>query len=147
MRTAKTLIRLGGCLGWSESSLGAHSFCWFCHVVAHLCIQQRLRSVCPSLQSYLHWTLYGQPQTQLFFMQTSKAGQTLQVQSLIWMFAVGTSVASLSYKMNLRTAKATKLSVCSAKTQISLGIRPVWSEISLPAWRTLSPWLSLELTA
>ena len=23
MRTAKTLIRLGGCLGWSESSLGA----------------------------------------------------------------------------------------------------------------------------
>ena len=29
-RTAKTLIRLGGCPGWSESSLGAHSFCWFC---------------------------------------------------------------------------------------------------------------------
>ena len=25
MRTAKTLIRLGGCLGWSESSLGAHA--------------------------------------------------------------------------------------------------------------------------
>ena len=25
MRTAKTLIRLGGCPGWSESSLGAHS--------------------------------------------------------------------------------------------------------------------------
>ena len=21
--------------GWSESSLGAYSFCWFCHVVAH----------------------------------------------------------------------------------------------------------------
>ena len=30
--TAETLIRLGGCPGWSESSLGAHSFCWFCHV-------------------------------------------------------------------------------------------------------------------
>ena len=30
MRTAKTLIRLGGCPGWSQSSLGAHSFCWFC---------------------------------------------------------------------------------------------------------------------
>ena len=28
------LIRLGGWPGWSESSLGAHSFCWFCHVVA-----------------------------------------------------------------------------------------------------------------
>ena len=36
IRTAKTLIRLGGCPGWSESSLGAQSVCWFCHVVAHL---------------------------------------------------------------------------------------------------------------
>ena len=30
MRTVKTLIRLGG----SESLLGTHSFCWFCHVAA-----------------------------------------------------------------------------------------------------------------
>ena len=30
--TAKTLIRLGGCPGWSESSLGAQSLCWFGHV-------------------------------------------------------------------------------------------------------------------
>ena len=36
MRTAKTLIRLGGCPGWCESSLGAQSLCWFCHVAAHL---------------------------------------------------------------------------------------------------------------
>ena len=35
MRTAKTLIRLGGCPGWSESSLGVHSLCWFCHEAAH----------------------------------------------------------------------------------------------------------------
>ena len=34
--SAKTLTRLGGCSGWSESSLGAHSFCWFCHEVAHM---------------------------------------------------------------------------------------------------------------
>ena len=33
----RSLIRLGECPGWSESSLGAHSFCWFCHVAAHLC--------------------------------------------------------------------------------------------------------------
>ena len=32
----RRLIRLGGCLGWSEVSLGAHSFCWFCDVVIHL---------------------------------------------------------------------------------------------------------------
>ena len=36
-RTAKTLI----CPGWSESSLGVHSFCLFCHVAAHLL------TVCP----------------------------------------------------------------------------------------------------
>ena len=24
------------CPGWSESSLGAHSFCWFCHVAAQI---------------------------------------------------------------------------------------------------------------
>ena len=69
---AKTLIRLGGCPGWSESSLGAQSFCWFCLEAAHfrifmllilsyfssdiwtaswqnqqcdLCAQRRLRSV------------------------------------------------------------------------------------------------------
>ena len=32
----RRLIRLGECPGWSESSLGAHSFCWFCHVAAHV---------------------------------------------------------------------------------------------------------------
>ena len=36
MSAAKTLIRLGGCPGWSESSLVAQSFCWFCHEAAHL---------------------------------------------------------------------------------------------------------------
>ena len=33
MQTAKTLIRLGGCPGWSESSLGAQPFC---HVAAQM---------------------------------------------------------------------------------------------------------------
>ena len=28
------------CPGWSESLLGAHSFCWFCHVVAHIYVAQ-----------------------------------------------------------------------------------------------------------
>ena len=36
--TANTLIRLGGCPGWSEPLLGAHLFCWFCHVAAHILI-------------------------------------------------------------------------------------------------------------
>ena len=33
--------------------------------------------------------------------------------------------------------KTNKMSVRPAKTQISLGIRPVWSESSLSAWRKL----------
>ena len=28
--------RMGGCPGWSDSSLGAQTFCWFYHEVAHL---------------------------------------------------------------------------------------------------------------
>ena len=39
----------------------------------------------------------------------------------------------------LRHDKTNKVSVCPAKTQISLGIRPVWSESSLSAWRNLGP--------
>ena len=30
------LIRLGRCLGWPESLLGAHPFCRFCHALAHM---------------------------------------------------------------------------------------------------------------
>ena len=35
--------------------------------------------------------------------------------------------------------KTNKMTVRPAKTQISLGIRPVWSESSLSAWRKLGP--------
>ena len=51
-RTAKTLIRLGGCPGWSESSLGAHSFCWFCHVAPRMLRCTLLLSLC-KLEHYL----------------------------------------------------------------------------------------------
>ena len=32
---------MGGCPGWSASSLGAHSLCWFCHEAGQLCLSQR----------------------------------------------------------------------------------------------------------
>ena len=35
LSTQQRLIRLGGCPGWSESSLGTQSFCLFCHVATH----------------------------------------------------------------------------------------------------------------
>ena len=40
-------------------------------------------------------------------------------------------------KYELPHDKTNKMSVRPAKTQISLGIRPVWSESSLSAWRNL----------
>ena len=36
LSTQGRLIRLGRCPGWSELSLCAESFCWFCHDAAHL---------------------------------------------------------------------------------------------------------------
>ena len=36
-----------------------------------------------------------------------------------------------------RHDKSNKMAVCPVKTQISLGIHPVWSETSLSAWRKL----------
>ena len=36
MQITKTMIRLGGGRGWSESSLGAQSLCQFCRVAAHM---------------------------------------------------------------------------------------------------------------
>ena len=32
-------VRARGCPGLSESSLGAHSFCWFCHDAAHMSVR------------------------------------------------------------------------------------------------------------
>ena len=46
MRTAKTLIRLGGCPSWSESSLGAQPFCWFCHVAGHIHSDPNIQDTC-----------------------------------------------------------------------------------------------------
>ena len=43
----------------------------------------------------------------------------------------------LNIECEPRHDKTNKMSVRLAKTQISLGIRPVWSESSLSAWRNL----------
>ena len=36
LNAQRRLIRLGGCPDWSESWLGAQSFCWFCYEAAHM---------------------------------------------------------------------------------------------------------------
>ena len=53
LSTQRSLIRLGGCPGGSESSPGAHSFCWFCHVVAHITKEQQNWIIMKLLNVYL----------------------------------------------------------------------------------------------
>ena len=56
MRTVKTLIRLDGRPGRSESSLGAHSLCWFCHVAAQ--IMGSFRSLLVDFVKMLHKVVF-----------------------------------------------------------------------------------------
>ena len=51
------------------------------------------------------------------------------------------------WKLSHGMTKQTKWSVCPAKTQISLGIRPAWPESALSAWSKLGPKLPIEHTA
>ena len=44
---------------------------------------------------------------------------------------------NVAHNISCLMTKPTKWHVCPAKTQISLGIRPIWSESSLSVWRKL----------
>ena len=85
--------RLGGCPGWSESSLGAHAFCWFCHEAAHIWIKQ--------------------------FLQTLPCSNCIIQQNC--------TPSPLKNNNWVVTWKQPTKWLCPAKTQISLGTRPVWS--------------------
>ena len=49
------------------------------------------------------------------------------------------SISRMQIDMSRCMTKPTKCPVCLAKTRISLGICPVWSESSLSAWRNIGP--------
>ena len=53
------------------------------------------------------------------------------------MFRKPSKILTCHLSFEPRHDKTNKMSVRPAKTQISLGIRPVWSESSLSAWRKL----------
>ena len=125
MRTAKTLIRLGGCPGWSESSLGAQSLCWFCHVAAHVNSRSWLGNnpvwdytVCPGLSVH---------KLRIITVIVCKAAVTYCLPPGIQFLAA--LVALTDIQMSQSTKQPTKWPVRPAKTQISLGIHPVWSVI------------------
>ena len=105
MRTAKTLIRLGGCPGWSESSLGAHSFCWFCHVAAQMV-------------SILSDNKVSFPDNDRFMVRLWQIG------------------------FEPPRDKTNKVNVRPAKTQISLGIQPIWSVFAVRSMGSQGPKLS-----
>ena len=102
------------CPGWSVSSLGAQSFCWFCHEVAQLWtfFQWRHRSIC------IFWSVFS--------VQMKK----------LWVFGFNKdcsdcahALADLQFdsEMSRIMTDPTRWPVRPTKTQISQGIRPVWS--------------------
>ena len=60
-----------------------------------------------------------------------------RVLSLVWVYAVRKVPFHEILEMTRLMTKPTEWIMRPAKTQISLGIRPVWSESSLSAWRKL----------
>ena len=57
----------------------------------------------------------------------------------VYIYASCAFVCLFCMHLSHRLTKPTKWHVRTAKTQISLGIRPVWSESSLSAWRSIGP--------
>ena len=51
----RRLIRLGGCPGWSEPSLGAQSLCWFWHVAAQIRFRCRGLRIFKYHKIWLSW--------------------------------------------------------------------------------------------
>ena len=97
------------------------SNCWFCRAVAHLC---STKSVPPShLMSDSAVWLVGHCSLQLSWAWP--AGDLITGLSTYMYFP--SMLGSIKTEMSRIMTKPTKWLVRSAKTQISLGIRPVWS--------------------
>ena len=84
----RRLIRLGKCPGWSESSLGVHSLCWFCHVTAYF--------MCPN--SYNFYNGSNVPRKQCFFclFWFNDAFNTFSDISRLCLVATGSSVLTFT---------------------------------------------------
>ena len=122
----RLLIRLGGCPGWSESSLGSQSFCWFCH---------------EAFQMLLSIGLVGSLGDRLLHHLLDSGFRLCDWLSSNWVKQV----------WSVRTAKAlARLRECEIvpslvtfviSTIISLGLLPVWLaqlKLSEKLWRTIS---------
>ena len=123
-RTAKTLIRLGGCPGWSESSLGAKTI-----LLVLSWGGSNVREY-PAMCQCQVWNLCcspGQREPYTFNIQTLQ----LQYQNISLFLMTWVQLKAMWCNSEIsepRHDKTNKMSVRPAKTQISLGICPVWSE-------------------
>ena len=134
MRTANILIRQGGCPGWSESSLGAHSFCWFCHDLSRRWTHRSICWFCPALANYVLLT----SKTKLVCVSNCLHTAASPLFSYHTNSCLKVHSSHLKNKYEPPHDKSNKMAVRPAKTQIILGIRrPGWSESSLSAWRKL----------
>ena len=118
MRTAKTLIRLGGCPGWSESSLCAHSFCWFCHVAA------QFLAYCCSCVCLLHrcWRMWYRPAHVWSRGKVCQQSRQLHVWMYVWLS--GTTLWPRWVKS--KCAETYCFNWASSRENLSLGFATRW---------------------
>ena len=161
-RTAKTLIRLGGCPGWSESSLSAwRNLGWVGSLTTHWAHSKDTYKTWADAQADLglcwaHTHFIGFVMS-LPIKRTAKtlirlgecpgwSESSLVAQAILLVLSYWGSHVVLGTQtrrqwgetiIELPHDKTNKMSVRPAKTQISLGISQVWSETSLSAWRNL----------
>ena len=69
----------------------------------------------------------------------SSQGNTVNPQSLTIFNINEFTVCKFFYQVSHLMTKPTKWHVCPVKTQISLGIRPVWSVFPVPQWVAKDP--------
>ena len=73
-------------------------------------------------------------------VQTAPSGAVWSGSALIALACLSENLGSLRYF--ILVSRRTRWPVRPMKTQISLGIRPVWSESSLSAWRRFGSWVT-----
>ena len=130
MRTVKTLIRLGGCPGWSESLLGAHAILLILSWGSSFFI---LTGPCFQWTSSLKissWAMSTLFQVRASFswlnLWLSSAPEYAEIRKIF--SSCNTIIVESRFNLSHSMTKPTKWPVRPAKTQISLRICPVWSE-------------------
>ena len=97
------------------------------------------------------WLLHASPMSRptlhfSFILQRTCLVQKLQKKKKRKSYSNILWAKEIYQNLSLFMTKPTKWSVRPVKTQISLGIRTVWSESSLPAWINIGPLTTIECT-